>query len=144
MLSVIPTFIIPLLETCWFRLIWCCLQLLPNTGPNILLSVCGFKAQNKTGGAQWWVQLPLADPLQPSRALGHRGPAEPSLCPADLHSMMSYPKKLLCLGALKMVPGTEGCATPKGMLPYLPNWSYNYVVYTVIICFNPIIPLTIT
>lgn len=43
-LSVIPTFIIPLFETRWFRLIWC-LQLLPNSGPNVLLSVCGLLKQ---------------------------------------------------------------------------------------------------
>lgn len=57
---------------------------------------------------------------------------------------MSCPKCYFAWTLLKMVPSTLGCATPKGMLPYLLDLSCNYVVYTVIICFNPIIPLTIT
>lgn len=54
------------------------------------------------------------------------------------------PAALLCLGASENGTKHIGLCCSTGMLPDLLHLSCNYVVYRVIICFNPITPLTIT
>lgn len=99
--SVIPTFIIPLLETCWFRLIWSCLQLLPNTGPNVLLNVCGLleqriKHRGYTGGGAAAFGWP---PSTPGEFLG-TGDQQSHPCVQLIRIPWCHPPKSSCAWAL--------------------------------------------